>query len=52
VGDLNEREADQVRAELDRVPAASYQVLLPSVADYELAAELLRNYKTGLRAAD
>jgi len=52
MGDLDEREADEVRAELDRMLAESYQVLLPSAADYGLAAELLKNHKTGLRAGD
>jgi predicted nucleic acid-binding protein len=52
MGELNELQAEEVRAELDRMLADSYQVLLPSAADYELAAELLKNYKTGLRAGD
>lgn len=52
MGELDEREADEVRVELDRMLAESYQVLLPSAADYELAVEFLKNHKTGLRAGD
>jgi hypothetical protein len=44
--------AAEVRAELERMLADSYQVLLPRAADYEFAAELLKDYKTGLRAGD
>lgn len=36
----------------ERVIAESYRVIVPTVADYELAKSFIREYATGLRAGD
>jgi len=52
MGELTEDQAEIARAAFQGMVARSYRMLLPSVADYALAAKLLENYKTGLRAGD
>ena len=52
MGELTAEQAQEVRAEFARVMAESVTLLTPSAADYELAAELLANFKSGLRAGD
>lgn len=36
----------------ERMVAESYRVIVPTVADYELAKSFIREYATGLRAGD
>lgn len=50
--ELTAAQADQVRTEFARVMTESVTLLTPTAADYELAAELLANFKSGLRAGD
>lgn len=52
MGELTEREAELARSAFRGMVARSYRILLPSAADYALAAKFLENYKTGLRAGD
>ena len=52
MGELTAEQAQEVRAEFARVMAESITLLTPTAADYELAAELLANFKSGLRAGD
>ncbi|MFH1604294.1 MAG: type II toxin-antitoxin system VapC family toxin [Pseudomonadota bacterium] len=52
MGELTERQAELARAAFQEMVTRSYRVLLPSAADYGLAAVFLENYKTGLRAGD
>ena len=52
MGELTAEQAHEVRAEFARVMAESVTLLTPTMADYEVAAELLANFKSGLRAGD
>ena len=52
MGELTPAQAQEVRSECARVMEESITLLTPTMADYELAAELLANFKSGLRAGD
>jgi len=52
VGELSEVQAANIRAEFARILSESFGMLMPSLADYVMAEELLAHYKTGLRAGD
>lgn len=52
MGELSASEAQAVRRELDRVLGESFEIVLPTGADYAAAAKYLEIPKTGLRAGD
>ncbi len=52
MGELTPAQAQEVRSECARVMEESITLLTPTMADYEVAAELLANCKSGLRAGD
>ncbi len=52
MGELSLNDADAVRRELRRILAESFDVLLPSAADYATAASFLEMPKINLRAGD
>jgi predicted nucleic acid-binding protein len=52
MGELSTAEAEAVRRELDRMLSESFELLVPSAADFAAAAEYLEVPKTGLRAGD
>jgi uncharacterized protein len=52
MGELSLNDADAVRRELRRILAESFDVLLPSAADYATAARFLEMPKINLRAGD
>lgn len=52
LGELSGSEAGSVRRELDRVLDESFELLLPSAADFVDAAKYLEIRNTGLRAGD
>ena len=52
MGELTAEQAQEVRVEFAWVMAQSVTLPTPTMADYELAAELLQNLKSGLRADD
>jgi predicted nucleic acid-binding protein len=49
---LSTAEAEAVRRELDRMLSDSFELLVPSAADFAAAAKYLEVPKTGLRAGD
>jgi predicted nucleic acid-binding protein len=52
MGELSTAEAEAVRRELDRMLSDSFELLVPSAADFAAAAKYLEVPKTGLRAGD
>ena len=52
MGDLSDSQAEAVRREFDRVLGESFEILVPTAADYAAAAKFLEIPKTGLRAGD
>jgi predicted nucleic acid-binding protein len=52
MGELSTAEAEAVRRELDRMLSESFELLVPSAADFAAAAKYLEVPKTGLRAGD
>jgi predicted nucleic acid-binding protein len=52
MGGLAESDALLAIGQFDEMVADSFQVLAPSVADYELAKEYIQNFATKLRAGD
>lgn len=49
---LDEADALRAIAQFDELVAESFQVLVPAVADYELAKAFIQNFATRLRAGD
>jgi uncharacterized protein len=49
---LDEPDALRAIAQFDELVAESFQVLVPAVADYELAKAYIQNFATKLRAGD
>jgi predicted nucleic acid-binding protein len=52
MGELSDVNAQAVRREFDRVLSESFEMLVPTVADFAAAARYLEMRKTGLRAGD
>lgn len=52
MGGLHAVEADTAMLQFDLLISDSFQILLPDVADYELAKLFIQNYSTKLRAGD
>lgn len=52
MGEFSATSAEAVRREFDRVLKESFDILLPSAADFAKATHLLALPKTGLRAGD
>jgi predicted nucleic acid-binding protein len=52
MGGLAESDALLAIAQFDELMVESFQVLAPSVADYELAKECIQHFATKLRAGD
>jgi predicted nucleic acid-binding protein len=52
MGELSTAEAEAVRREFERMLSESFELLVPSAADFAAAARYLEVPKTGLRAAD
>lgn len=52
MGGLVESDALQAIAQFDELVSESFQVVVPGVADYELAKEYLQHFATKLRAGD
>lgn len=52
MGEFTRALADRVRAQFARLLAEHFEVLTPNRTDFEFAAGLLRNAKSGLRAGD
>jgi predicted nucleic acid-binding protein len=52
MGGLAESDALLAIAQFDELVADSFQILAPSVADYELAKEYIQHFATKLRAGD
>lgn len=52
MGGLDEPDALRAIAQFDELVTESFQVLVPSVADYELAKAFIQNFATKLRAGD
>lgn len=52
VGGLVEADALSAMAQFDELVADSFQVVTPSVSDYELAKAYIQNFATKLRAGD
>jgi hypothetical protein len=52
MGDFDGEQAERIRAALDRVLGESLHLLVPTPEDFVTAADLLRDYASGLRAGD
>ncbi|NCC30277.1 MAG: PIN domain-containing protein [Gammaproteobacteria bacterium] len=52
MGELSETQAEAVRRELARILNESFELLVPTAADFALAARYLETPETGLRAGD
>ena len=52
MGELSAAEAEAVRREFERMLSESFELLVPSAADFAAAAKYLEGPKTGLRAGD
>jgi predicted nucleic acid-binding protein len=52
MGELSTAEAEAVRREFERMLGESFELLVPSAADFAAAAKYLEVPKTGLRAGD
>ena len=52
MGELSTAEAEAVRREFERMLSESFELLVPSAADFAAAAKYLEVPKTGLRAGD
>ena len=52
MGELSAAEAEAVRREFERMLSESFELLVPSAADFAAAARYLEVPKTGLRAGD
>ena len=52
MGDFDGEQAARIRAALDRVLGESLHLLVPTPEDFVTAADLLRDYASGLRAGD
>ncbi len=52
MGELSSAEAEAVRREFERMLSESFELLVPSAADFALATKYLERPKTGLRAGD
>lgn len=52
MGELSTAEAEAVRSEFERMLIESFELLVPSAADFTAAAKYLEAPKTGLRAGD
>ncbi len=52
MGELAVSDADALRREFERVLDESFEVLLPTAADFRAATKLLEAPRTGLRAGD
>ena len=52
MGELSDSQAAVVRREFDRVLAESFEMLVPTAADFAAAAKYLESPRTGLRAGD
>jgi predicted nucleic acid-binding protein len=52
IGSLSRTAAIKADAQFTEAAAESFVILLPSADDFDLAAEFLRRYETGLRAGD
>jgi uncharacterized protein len=52
IGELSETQAEAVRRELARILNESFVLLVPTAADFALAARYLETPATGLRAGD
>ena len=52
MGELSETQAEAVRRELTQVLDESFVLLVPTAADFDLAARYLEAPETGLRAGD
>jgi hypothetical protein len=52
MGELSPSAADAVRREFERVLGESFEMVLPTGADFVTASKYLETPKTGLRAAD
>jgi predicted nucleic acid-binding protein len=52
MGGLAEPDAMMVIGQFDELVAESFQVLVPTVADYELAKSCIQHFATKLRAGD
>ncbi|MGH7865910.1 MAG: type II toxin-antitoxin system VapC family toxin [Candidatus Binataceae bacterium] len=50
--ELDEDQATAVRMRFERLLAESFRIVVPGAADYDTAAVLLRNHKSGLRGGD
>ena len=52
MGELSTAEAESVRREFERMLSESFELLVPSAADFVAAAKYLEVPKTGLRSGD
>ena len=52
MGELADRQAQAVRSEFDRLLSESFEVLVPTAADFAKAVEYLETPKTALRSGD
>jgi predicted nucleic acid-binding protein len=50
--ELTEQLASRAVLVFERLLAESYQVILPTASDFNLATRLLQHYRTGLRSGD
>lgn len=50
--EFTSRQAKDVHREFDQMLEESLEVIVPQAEDFNLAAMLLRNYRSGLRAGD
>ncbi len=52
MGSISEFDALLAIAQFDQLVTESFQIVVPGVADYELAKEYIQNFATKLRAGD
>lgn len=52
MGEINQDHADQIMAMFEYDMCLSFNLLMPSISDYELACKFLQKPNTGLRAGD
>jgi uncharacterized protein len=52
IGSLSRKAAIEAESQFAETTAESFVILLPAAGDFDLAAEFLREYETGLRAGD
>jgi uncharacterized protein len=52
MGELKNVHATRARAGFDRLLSESFQILLPTLSDYDRAIEMLTDYRSGIRSGD